>query len=378
MIYRTEQLILQSTPLCNLNCSYCYIPEWSRSRNEQMSLRVIEEVFEKLLEADLLTDELDVRWHAGEPMVLSTEYYSKAFATIDNIVKDKISICHSFQTNATLITKEWCDFFSERQIRLGVSIDGPEEINDQFRKTKGGGGTFKNVIRGISRLKEYKVPFEIIAVINAKSLEEPRKVIEFLMNLEPEKLSFNIEESECDHESEVLQKNILWGRYKKFLEEANKLSKKRSIPVRELDEIRHSILYGDGDPLNLQCKPYALVTVDFEGNIYTYSPELAGMSHEQYPTFHFGNIFKNDFKSILSSEKLKRMRAEVDSGVHKCRTDCEYFEVCGGGAPGNKLFENGSFSSSETGYCIARYQIPTNIILHELEELDFNTREVVE
>lgn len=365
-----EQVIMQSTPLCNLNCTYCYLPAWSRSMNKHMSMETVISTFSVLSASNNLADEIDVRWHAGEPLLTPLRFYKQAFSEIRNIVARDKRISHSLQTNATLINEDWCRFFLENEIRVGISIDGPARIHDAKRVSKGGKGTFEKVMQGVKMLQEFGVPFEIIAVITLKSLSYPDELFSFFEKLNPTAVALNIEESECEHESDLINNGGFIQNYKRFFSRIYSLQKNSALRFREIEEIKNVLLYGKEDQYNLQVHPFAIATIDWEGNIYTFSPELAGMNHGKYASFSCGNVRSMSFGQIMASERFRTLSEEVKSGVEMCRKECEFFMVCGGGAPANKLYENGSFQSTETAYCKARYQIPTDIILSDLENVD--------
>ena len=92
------------------------------------------------------------------------------------------------------------------------------------------------------------------------------------------------------------------------------------------------------------------------------------MKSEVYGDFVFGNILQDDFESIYATQKFQRINNDIRAGVELCKTQCQYFSVCGGGAPSNKYFENGTFTSAETMYCKLTTQILTDIVLKDLEQ----------
>ena len=98
-------------------------------------------------------------------------------------------------------------------------------------------------------------------------------------------------------------------------------------------------------------QPMRILTIDTSGNFSTFSPELIGMKDEKYQDFNFGNIYKDSFTSIKNNEKFNIVFNEITKGIKKCYESCEYFNLCGGGAPSNKLYENGTFNSTETNKC---------------------------
>src|SRR5215471_17641665 len=122
--WQTELLVIQPTPFCNIDCSYCYLPH--RTNKKRMSLEMAEQVFSRLFSFPSIGDHVGVVWHAGEPMVLPVSYYEEMFALVQRIAGSKIDVNHSFQTNGTLITEEWCDFIGKWRVNVGLSIDGPE------------------------------------------------------------------------------------------------------------------------------------------------------------------------------------------------------------------------------------------------------------
>ena len=118
-----EMLVLQSTPFCNLDCSYCYLPD--RASKRQMSQATLERTFERVFTSTFLSGHLTVLWHAGEPLVPGVAYYKNAFGIIDRLKPPGLAISHSIQTNATLLNRQWIDFLRAHDVRVGTSIDGP-------------------------------------------------------------------------------------------------------------------------------------------------------------------------------------------------------------------------------------------------------------
>jgi uncharacterized protein len=102
------------------------------------------------------------------------------------------------------------------------------------------------------------------------------------------------------------------------------------------------------------------------GNFSTFSPELIGQSAPAFNNFIFGNVSEGSF--IGAHEAMEKAGADIQSGIEKCRATCDFFSVCGGGAPANKFFEIGSFNSSVTNYCRYNIQVPTELVLEYMEE----------
>lgn len=112
----------------------------------------------------------------------------------------------------------------------------------------------------------------------------------------------------------------------------------------------------------------SIISVDYLGNFSTFSPELIGQSAKDYNNFIFGNILETTFRQAQKGDLLKIISKEINSGIKKCKKECDYFSVCGGGAPANKYFENGTFNSSATNYCKYSIKVPTDLVIGHLEK----------
>ena len=114
--------------------------------------------------------------------------------------------------------------------------------------------------------------------------------------------------------------------------------------------------------------PMAILSFDYEGNISTFSPELLSFTHPVYGRFTFGNVFDSTLEDVLTHAKFVDINSSIQRVIDRCRESCEYFSLCGGGIPSNKLHENGTFDSSETNACRLRIKVTTDVLLDYLEE----------
>ena len=363
-----ELLVVQATPFCNVDCSYCYLPD--RSSKARMSDATLQRLFNGLLSSPLPSDDLTILWHAGEPLVPGVDYYQRAITVIQEANRRGLRISHSFQTNGTLIDQAWCDFFKTNGVNVGVSLDGPRHLHDRHRKTRNGRGTFDSVMRGVSLLQTNEVPFHVITVLTRDSLGCARELYDFYRESGITRVGFNIEEIEGDHHISSLQDSSITFEVRSFFSDLFALVERdpSKLEVREFSGALDIILNPQRDCYgNPQAEALRIVSVGVNGDISTFSPELLGYSREPYGSFVFGNVHDDDVLSFLSSPKLRRVDADIQSGVERCRKNCEYFELCLGGAPANKLFENGSFDSGETMYCRLSKKAVIDVVLDGVE-----------
>jgi uncharacterized protein len=368
---RIELLVIQPTPFCNIDCRYCYLPD--RNSKAVVAPTTLFNLFSQVFASGWLQDCLSVVWHAGEPMVVPIPFYRDAFRMIDREKPDDLAVTHSFQTNGTLIDDAWCDFFVREHVNVGVSIDGPKLLHDRNRLTRSGRGTFDRTIAGIRLLRRHKVPFHVISVLSTASMAAAREMFDFYTEEGIERVCFNVEESEGDHVSECFAEGGIEAAYYRFLSEFWRLSAAAPGKIEFIREIEHAVQQvirpKDASFNNQLVEPFAVTSMDWAGNISTFSPELLGLKNAEYGDFLLGNINRDALVDMPRRSNFAKMLADIEAGVALCRERCEYFSVCGGGEPVNKLAENGTFVSTETTYCRLTKMQATDLVLDALERV---------
>lgn len=367
-----DLLVLQATPFCNIDCRYCYLPE--RLNKHRLSQETLRRLCERLVASPwLLSQELRISWHAGEPLVLPRAYYENAFAVIAGEVGDRVAVSHSFQTNGTLIDEDWIDFMRRHQVRIGLSLDGPPFLHDANRRTRSGKGTHARVMRGASLLAEARIPFNVIAVVTRQTLSNADAFYDFFRDSAISRVALNVEEIELGHPRSTLGLETAC-QYRLFLQRLFQRSlTEGEVSFRELAGVRSRIASApqSGPRSGQLLRPFATTTCDYSGNIFTFSPELAGARSDAYADFVVGNVHRQGFEQMLASPAMARMLRDIHAGIDRCAASCDYFSLCQGGTPGNKFFENGSFDSTQTTYCLHSRQAVADAALAELERLAF-------
>jgi uncharacterized protein len=365
-------VIIQATSFCNLDCSYCYLPD--RQLNNQLSLDLVEPIFRSIFTSPFVGDGFAVAWHAGEPLAVPISFYRSAFASIEEASRKynhtEAVVVQSLQTNATLITQAWCDFFIEHHVDVGVSIDGPAFIHDAHRVNRKGGGSHEAAMRGIRLLQANGIPFHVIAVVSKQSLDHPDEIYRFFVENEMLDVGFNIEETEGVNTTSTLEdRSEVDRRVAGFMQRIWDLTAQDGglFKLREFETIASMVYYESRLERTDMNAPFVIVNFDYKGNFSTFDPEMLGVKAEPYGEFVFGNVLTDSLESICHTEKFQRVNADMQAGVAMCRETCDYFGACGGGAGSNKYWENGTFASAETQACRFRTKIVTDIVLEALE-----------
>lgn len=371
---QTSLLVIQPTPFCNIQCSYCYLPH--RSSKNSLSFDRAEIIFKKALRFPTVRDSLTVVWHAGEPLVLPVSYYEQMFELIKGLAPPGLTIRHSFQTNGTLISEAWCDLIKRWDLNIGVSIDGPRELHDLYRKQRNGAGSFDRTYEGLRKLQRAGIPFHVISVLTVESMAQPEKLFEFYVENELDYICFNVEEQEGTNvDSKLVGSGNSDIRYRAFLQRFLDLALQCQRPLL-VREVEHSMrmIHAHGAPVrNDQNEPFSIISIDCDGNVATFSPELLGLEHERYGSFCFGNLVEDNFEEIAARIYESTLYADVAGGVRQCADTCDYYGLCGGGAPSNKIFENGSAATTETAHC-RTFMRSVDVVLDLIERLPNDLR----
>jgi uncharacterized protein len=368
---RIETVVVQPTPFCNINCKYCYLPQ--RDLKTVMAQDTIATLFGKIFASGWLGSDLTVIWHAGEPLVLPVAFYQTAFTTIEALRPDSLRLRHAIQTNGMLITPEWCAFFKAWDVGLGVSVDGPKNLHDANRLTRSGQGTFDRTLAGIRLLQREAVPFHVISVLSGDAMDAPRDMLDFYLSEGIADVCFNVEESEGSHVSKLFAGGDAQTRFRHFLDRFWRLARQdgRIQFIREIDGMLPRVFRPAQAPMrNAQVQPFGMLNLDCNGNVSSFSPELLGLKHPGYADFIVGNINTQSLEDMRRSSAMAAMTRDIQAGIEACRRSCEYFSVCGGGAPVNKLAENGSFRSARTAFCSLTQIVPIDLILDAFDQLE--------
>ena len=166
---------------CNLTCKYCYYLEKNKlyptAQRHLMSDEMLEQFTREYIEAQTMSQVL-FTWHGGEPLLRSIDFYRKALSLQQKYAGGRC-IDNVIQTNGTLLTDEWCEFFAQNHWLVGISIDGPQPYHDHYRLTAAGKPSWKKVMQGIKLLKKHGVEWNAMAVVNAYNANHPLEFYRF-------------------------------------------------------------------------------------------------------------------------------------------------------------------------------------------------------
>jgi uncharacterized protein len=335
-----HSLIVQLTTLCNLDCSYCYLTD--RKRAQLMSTDVAAALAASVSEQDS-DHPVEVVWHGGEPLATPIGHLRRLLIEFEPLRRAG-RIVHGAQTNATLINADWCELLAEYGFEVGVSIDGPAACN-LARLDWRGAPAFEKITRGITTLRTAGIPYTAIAVVTPQTVDRADELVEFLGGLGCTSVGFNLEEYEGVNTGRtaitVEQAEAFWRRLLQLREAG------ATLAIRDLDRLC--------DWLEATAAPQQpfdpIPTVAHNGDVVVLSPELLGTRSIAYGDFVIGNVLATSIPAMLAQTGQVRYVREFAQGLRACADTCEFFSFCLGAQAGNRYFEHGTFTATETSYC---------------------------
>jgi len=385
-----EQLVLQGTSFCNLNCVYCDLSEESRRASPRMDIADALSLIRQLVDMDLLAPELSVVWHSGEPLSLPPSYYQQAIDCIKQALEPVgTRLVFDFQTNGTLINEQWCQFFKHNaaNIRLGVSCDGPQAMHDAFRLDWRGGSSSQRTAKGLDLLARHDIPFNIIAVVTRQTLADPKA---FLLHFRQYQqcltdFHFNVIASPIGSSGDLGyagdDRNLFYSFYRQLLHEWHAPDgAAHGLPLRNFaHNIERLAEYGqvaEESFLIEATAPLRSLNMDAFGNVTTFYAGLDRSTQADYfddkEGFSLGNLRQQALSQMLASAKFAAMQQEFSRCHRSCADNCAYYSVCPGGFELTQLAQSGRAErvNPQTTECIIHVQAQIDAVMDFVEQTE--------
>ncbi len=331
-------MVFPNGPICNLACEYCYyldkIEYYDENNNNfKMDYDLLENFTKQYIEAQP-GPMVNFGWQGGEPTIRGLEFFKKAVQLQKKYLPEGWECQNSFQTNAVLLDDEWCQFFSDNNFLIGVSIDGPEWIHDKYRKNKDDGPTHKRVLNGIKLLQEYNVDFNILCVVNDLNSKYPVEVYNFFKEIAVDFIQF-IPIVETNDKGVIGEHSVTAEDYGRFLISIfnqwiqNDYGK---IYVQIFEEaVRVWAGYNAGLCVFSKTCGDAEV-MEHNGDVYS-------CDHFVYPEYKLGNIKETSLLDLVSLEKQKQFGKDKAETLPQQCLYCEVNFICHGGCPKNRVIK---------------------------------------
>ena len=351
---------------CNLACKYCYYLEKNKlyptAQRHLMSDDMLEQFTREYIEAQTMSQVL-FTWHGGEPLLRSIDFYRKALSLQQKYAGDR-RIDNVIQTNGTLLTDEWCEFFAQNHWLVGISIDGPQPDHDHYRLTAAGKPSWKKVMQGIKLLKKHGVEWNAMAVVNAYNVNHPLEFYRFFKENGCQFLQFTpIVERQTRHED---------GRTLASLADKNEIPLSEASVTPEqwgyfLCAIFDEWVRKDVGKIFVEIFDCTLANwMGISPGICAYSKECghAGVmehngdvyscDHFVFPEYKLGNIRDHSLIDMLYGEQQQEFSRLKHSSLPRQCKECDMEFACHGECPKNRFMKD-KYGDSGLNYLCPGY-----------------------
>ena len=370
--------------LCNLACDYCYYLEKAKLYQESPKHVMSDELLEKFIEEYVNSQtmqEVLFTWHGGETLMRPLSFYRKAQALQKRYARGR-QIVNCIQTNGTLLTDEWCRFFHDNQWLVGISIDGPQEFHDEYRKNKQGRPSFVKVMQGINLLKKHNVEWNAMAVVNDYNADYPLEFYHFFKELDCHYIQFApIVERIAPHAD---------GRHLAAVDEESKEGLADfSITPRQWGNFLCSIFdeWVRQDVGNYYIQLFDSTLANWVGEqpgictlaktcghagVMEFNGDVYSCDHFVFPQYKLGNIYSNTLAEMMYGERQQKFgQAKYTALPAQCKK-CPYLFACNGECPKNRFCKTTDGEPGLNYLCQGYYRF----FDHAAPYMDFMKREL--
>ena len=351
---------------CNLACKYCYYLEKNKlyptAQRHLMSDEMLVQFTREYIEVQTMNQVL-FTWHGGEPLLRSIDFYRKALSLQQKYAGGR-RIDNVIQTNGTLLTDEWCEFFAQNHWLVGISIDGPQPDHDHYRLTAAGKPSWLKVMQGIKLLKKHGVEWNAMAVVNAYNANHPMEFYRFFKENGCQFLQFTpIVERLTRHED---------GRTLASLADKDEISLSEASVAPEqwgyfLCAIFDEWVRKDVGKIFVEIFDCTLANwMGISPGICAYSKECghAGVmehngdvyscDHFVFPEYKLGNIRDHSLIDMLYGEQQQEFSRLKHSSLPRQCKECDMEFACHGECPKNRFMKD-KYGDSGLNYLCPGY-----------------------
>jgi len=315
---------------CNLDCSYCYYTMKPRElypgeTKFKMSEDMLEAYTRQYLEA--MPVRCEFGWQGGEPTLAGLDFFRKAVELQRKHANENHTISNALQTNGTLLDDAWCEFLAANNFLVGLSLDGPPQWHDSFRRDHAGQPTFHRAWAGLERMRKWGVEFNVLVTLNSVNAPHAGDIYRYFANRGVQYVQF-IPILERDAEGNVREFSCTAEQFGRFMLEVFDVWASRDVgkvSERFIDNVLHKIIFGKASMCCYSERCANAHVLEFNGDLYA-------CDHFVFKEWKIGNIMDRPLSELVADERLEqfaRLKTDVPSA---CR-DCEFFEFCRAGCP---------------------------------------------
>ncbi len=318
---------------CNLACQYCYYLRVSGMYPDAGDALMSDEVLE-VFTRQVLADSPGravFAWQGGEPLLAGVEFFEKALRLQRRCAAPGQSVQNTIQTNGTLIDEAWCEFFRKRGVLVGLSLDGPADLHDRFRRYRDGSPVHADVLRALRLMQRENVEFNVLTVVSQANVDHGGRVFRYLADLGVNWMQF-IACTERRSDGAPTSHSVDGPGYGRFICEVFDAwcpDHVGRVSVRIFENIAQRATGGPPELCIFSPTCGTAVVLEANGDLYA-------CDHFVYEDYKLGNVLETPIRTLVRGEPCQRLAAAKMQQPEACKT-CPYEGLCYGGCPKNRF-----------------------------------------
>jgi len=322
-------LIKPASAVCNLDCEYCFYLDREADPYKALPARAMSlDTLERLVDSYMFYSYPNSAFgfQGGEPTLAGLDFFRKLVAFQKRYGRSGHTVSNSIQTNGILIDQDWCELLREYNFLIGLSLDGPEDVHDEFRFNKGGQGTWARVMQTVELFQKEKVEFNILCVLSSANVGKATELYRFFRKLGIEYMQF-IPLAEFHPDGSPMPYTISAEEYGEFLSEIFDLwwPERRKVRIRFFDNIAEAIAGQKPANCTMHSSCDSYVVVEYNGDVYPCDFFVEG-------GWKLGNVEMDSWPEIARRQRRYNFAAKKAVPHAECAV-CEYQQICHGGCP---------------------------------------------
>jgi uncharacterized protein len=336
---------------CNLACHYCYYLDKDSQvtgvQNAVMTPEVLEKYIIGHLEAN--SDSTTIfSWHGGEPTLAGIGFFRRVVEIQKRHRPSGVTILNGIQTNGTLLDEKWCEFLLKEGFMVGLSMDGPPALHDQFRQSKAQGSTFSQVLRGYKLLQKFGIQTEMLCVVNAHNANYPVELYRFFKELGVQFLTFlPLVERVPGTLTSVSERTIAAGAFGSFLCTVFDEWKEKDIgtvKIQIFEEATRTAFRQDHTLCIFKKRCGGVPVIEQNGDFYS-------CDHYVDPAHKLGNIKDHSLIHLLDHPLQISFGEDKEKSLPRYCRECKVLDMCNGECPKNRFISTPSGESGLNYLC---------------------------
>ena len=343
-------------PVCNLTCDYCFYLEKHALYGGRADYRMQEDVLSAFIKHYIEaqpTPIVEFVWQGGEPTLLGLDFFQRIVNLQKPYAKQK-TITNSLQTNGTLLDDAWCRFLKHYNFMVGISLDGPQEIHDRYRKDRQGKGSFESVMRGLKLLQKHGVDYNIMASVGRETALYPLEVyrffkevgvefIQFLPIIErlpgatEQQIGFNLSGpamlDRVESNTKVTNWTVAPNEYGDFLIAIYDEWVRKDVGTTFVMNFEWALnaWIGNPSPVCIHAKQCGRsLVIEHNGDIFS-------CDHYVYPQYRLGNILTDSLPAMVETSLQTGFGVNKEAALPSFCQECEVLAACQGGCPKHRF-----------------------------------------